>query len=201
MTANGATIQGNRIGTDAAGTALRGNGGDGIDVTGDAPTIGAASAAAANVIADSGADGVRLAGSDNAIVAGSSIHDNTGHGVSVDGVAGDVATLGTPGAGVNQIADNGADGVTVTGAASVRIRDDLITGNGGLGIDLGNDGVTANDALDADTGPNSLQNFPVLTSVRRESGSLRVKGTIPVARERARAARLLREHRLRRRRG
>ena len=140
-------------------------------MTGDAPTIGAASAAAANVIADSGADGVRLAGSDNAIVAGSSIHDNTGHGVSVDGVAGDVATLGTPGAGVNQIADNGADGVTVTGAASVRIRDDLITGNGGLGIDLGSDGVTANDALDADSGPNSLQNFPVLTSVGARAGA------------------------------
>ena len=70
--------------------------------------------------------------------------------------------------------------MTVTGAATARIRDDLITGNTGLGIDLGNDGVTANDALDADTGPNSLQNFPVLASVRREGGGLRVRGTISV---------------------
>ena len=80
-------------------------------------------------------------------MAGNSIHDNAGHGVSVDGLAGDVATIGVPG-GVNQIEDNGADGVTVTGTATARIRDDLISGNTGLGIDLGNDGVTANDALE-----------------------------------------------------
>ena len=181
VTANGATIQGNRIGTDGSGALLRGNGGNGIDVTGDTPAIGAASAAAAaNMIAGNDLDGIRLAGSDMTTVAGNSIHDNTGHGVSVAGVAGDVATIGQPGAGVNQIEDNGADGVTVTGFASARIRDDLITGNGGLGIDLGDNGVTANDPLDPDTGPNSLQNFPVLASVRREGGGLQVRGTISV---------------------
>jgi hypothetical protein len=34
-----------------------------------------------------------------------------------------------------------------------------------LGIDLSNDLVTENDESDADTGPNNLQNYPVLTSV------------------------------------
>jgi hypothetical protein len=33
-----------------------------------------------------------------------------------------------------------------------------------LGIALNNDGVTANDNKDPDTGPNKLQNFPIITS-------------------------------------
>ena len=34
-----------------------------------------------------------------------------------------------------------------------------------MGIDLEDDGVTANDNLDSDTGPNGLQNFPVISNV------------------------------------
>ena len=50
-----------------------------------------------------------------------------------------------------------------------------IHSNDGLGIDLGGDGVTANDNLDADSGPNTLQNFPVLLSAT--AGSTHVQGT------------------------
>src|SRR5207237_1056307 len=35
-----------------------------------------------------------------------------------------------------------------------------------IGIDLGNDGVTPDDATDADTGPNGLQNFPLIQSAK-----------------------------------
>jgi hypothetical protein len=52
-------------------------------------------------------------------------------------------------------------------ATGNRISRNSIFGNGspgGLGIALNNDGVTANDNQDPDTGPNRLQNFPVITS-------------------------------------
>src|SRR6185503_11921522 len=64
------------------------------------------------------------------------------------------------------IAFNNGLGIALTGAANgVTIRVNSIHSNAGLGIDLGGDGVTMNDPLDADTGPNGLQNFPVITSV------------------------------------
>lgn len=45
---------------------------------------------------------------------------------------------------------------------------------GGLGIELNNDGVTLNDPRDPDAGPNTLQNFPVITSAR----AARIQGTL-----------------------
>ena len=54
-------------------------------------------------------------------------------------------------------------GTAATGNSVLR---NSIFGNGspgGLGIVLNNDGVTANDNKDPDTGPNKLQNFPVIT--------------------------------------
>ena len=56
------------------------------------------------------------------------------------------------------------------------ILSNSIFSNGGLGIDLQNDAVTANDAGDGDTGPNNLQNFPVLTSVI--TGSTTIAGRL-----------------------
>lgn len=55
------------------------------------------------------------------------------------------------------------DGVVVLDpGANVRLARNRIAGNTGLGIDLLDDGVTINDAGDADTGPNSLQDYPVI---------------------------------------
>jgi CSLREA domain-containing protein len=46
-----------------------------------------------------------------------------------------------------------------------------------LGIALGGDGVTPNDPGDVDTGPNKLQNFPVLTKAQDAAGVTSVQGT------------------------
>ena len=54
-------------------------------------------------------------------------------------------------------------GATATGN---RVLQNSIFANGGLGIDLGDDGLTANDPGDADTGPNGLQNKPVVRSAK-----------------------------------
>lgn len=45
-----------------------------------------------------------------------------------------------------------------------------------LAIDLGNNGVSPNDPDDVDTGPNGLQNYPVLVSAQRNGSSLSVSG-------------------------
>jgi parallel beta-helix repeat protein len=82
---------------------------------------------------------------------------------------------------------------------SVTILGNAIFSNDGLGIDLTKahetvrfanqdvwtavaaipDGVTANDAADGDTGPNNLQNYPVLTSGRATGNHLKkIEGTL-----------------------
>ncbi|MEJ2634795.1 MAG: FlgD immunoglobulin-like domain containing protein [Calditrichia bacterium] len=64
----------------------------------------------------------------------------------------------------NEIINNGTSGINVTNGTGNNIAANRISANGGLGIDLGGDGVTLNDEVDLDSGPNNLQNYPVLTS-------------------------------------
>lgn len=83
----------------------------------------------------------------------------------------------------NVIAFNGSAGVAVGfDAADLSSRNAILRNsihdNGGLGIDLGSNGVTLNDPGDPDTGPNGLQNFPVLTSAVSAGGVVMVTGTL-----------------------
>ena len=154
-------VRGNYIGTTASGTTALG-GGRGILIGNGATgnTVGGTTAAERNVISGNNDTGVLLLGNGvtNNVVRGNYI------GVAADGVG----TLGNNGFGVGI-------GDTATGNA---VLSNLISGNTALGIDLSGNGVTANDAGDADTGPNNLQNFPVVTSAVRNGANLAVQGTL-----------------------
>jgi hypothetical protein len=84
-----------------------------------------------------------------------------------------------PGAS-NIIASNSSAGVALYDATTIgnAINQNSIFSNGALGIDLANDGVTPNDNCDGDSGPNNLQNFPVLTSASFAGGNVTLSGTL-----------------------
>ena len=127
--------------------------------------------------------GIVLRGNEVGIAVGSSavtgprttvVIPNGGSGVYVAGAHGVTIGPGVDDPATNTIAHNVGDGVTVTHLAGVpalgvRINGNSIFNNGRLGIDLApTDGVTPNDPRDADAGPNSLQNFPLITRVERD---------------------------------
>jgi CSLREA domain-containing protein len=180
-------VRGNRMGTNAAGTAALPNN-RGVSITSSsANTIGGTTAADRNVISGNTTNGVFISGS-NATVQGNYIGvgsdgatliGNQSSGVSISGNNNVIGGIG-PGAG-NVIAGNGpffaVDGVDVLSGTGNAMRGNAIHSNANLGIDLGGNGPTANDTGspdDADTGANNLQNFPVLTGATQHTGFLKV---------------------------
>ncbi len=180
--ATGNRVQGNFVGLDRNGTTGFGNTESGVRVETPGNLIGGTAAGAGNVISDNGELGgdagvfISGTGAINNVVQGNKIGtdvsgtSNLGNlnGVSVTG-ASDTTIGGTVDTAANKIALNDNRGVIIVGDAATgnSFLRNSIFGNGtppGLSIDLGDDGVTANDARDPDTGPNGLQNFPVLTS-------------------------------------
>ncbi|HZY85142.1 MAG TPA: right-handed parallel beta-helix repeat-containing protein [Gemmataceae bacterium] len=165
-------LEGNKIGTDGAGTAALPNATAGVGVTDSDDLIGGAGAGEGNLIAGNHGPGVLLAGlAVGTLVQGNTIGGalgNSGDGVLV-AVANGSSVGGTaPGAG-NVIAGNGRDGVRVLSGTGNGIQGNSIHDNAGLGIDLGGNGVTPNDSA-GHVGPNNYQNFPVLTAVAAGTG-------------------------------
>lgn len=149
-------VVGNLIGHWPSGFSPLGNGGHGIMLTlgAEGNVIGGvAGERAANTVWYNGGDGVFIAGANNVVRS-------------------------------NFIAFNAANGVSVSGGPSSvgnSITNNSIYGNTCLPIDLWVGAactVTTNDPGDTDTGPNNLQNIPVLTSVNPVGGSMSISGTL-----------------------
>ena len=184
-------MQGNFIGTDSTGTQALGNAGSGValSIGLGGHLIGGTTPEARNIISGNAVRGVRVEGlteSNNLIqgnfigldVTGSNALGNGSDGVLVSG-ANDTLIGGTVAGAANIIANNGANGVVIIGASvNNSILGNSIFDNAGIGIDLLENGVTLNDEDDADTGPNLLQNFPVITAVTIAGGDATITGTL-----------------------
>ncbi len=76
----------------------------------------------------------------------------------------------------NLIANSSGPGISIPNEnAGSLLSANRMFGNEGLGIDLGDDGATPNDDLDSDSGPNTLQNYPVITRAKRTGGTTTVE--------------------------
>jgi len=182
---NGATgtfVQGNFIGTTADGMEVQPNAGRGIYVGGSENMIGGPTAGRAagscsppcNLVSGN-AEGILIDGNGNVVqgnfigtdLFGSADLGNALYGIVVGGGGSAQNTIGGQSGSEGNVVAFNLGGVKVVQSISVgnAIQGNAIWANDELGIDLGGDGVTANDQGDADTGPNELQNYPVLSGV------------------------------------
>ncbi|HNB53427.1 MAG TPA: CSLREA domain-containing protein, partial [Anaerolineales bacterium] len=176
------TVQNNYIGTDVTGmSALGGGSFAGVSFGGSTNNQ-----ILDNLISGNTGYGIYVFGnntgpSNNNVIQGNWIGvDSTGTGPLGNGAPGvpngismvssqnDV--IGGTGPGeANIVANSFAAGITISTFSGadprVSIRGNSIYNNGGLGIEIfGILGQESNDPLDGDTGPNNLQNYPVLTA-------------------------------------
>lgn len=196
------TIEGNFVGITPSGEDAGNGGGVSIRNGASGNTVGGATPRARNIISGNGPGqvgdtgvGILEIGTTNNRVMGNYIGTtksgtgdlgNTGRGLFVgNGASGNVIGDNDPTDGLanaaNIIAFNGLVGVEVSSASSTgnSILSNSIHSNARLGIDLGFDGVTPNDGPgDADTGPNNLQNFPVITSAKTGRKGTAIRGTL-----------------------
>ena len=181
-------ILGNYIGTNATGTAGIGNGW-GVYIQGATGTyLGGFSEASRNIISGNTHDGIRMATtytSGNRVMGnyiGTDVYGTSAIG-NYDGIWITASTFGNTIGGTteemgNLIAHNTRYGICVESGVSNQFRKNSIFSNGNLGIDLETDGVTMNDAQDPDTGPNNLQNRPILSSAVSSGGSTTIQGSL-----------------------
>ena len=189
---NANTVQGNFIGTNAAGTAALGNTQGGVSFYDAASNnlVGGSTAAARNVIAGSGGPGVyialnnptgnRVQGNTIGTDASGTVLLGNAVGVHIEDAASGNLVGGTNAGEGNLIAGSATDGVVLHASAGTgnAILGNVIRDNAGLAIDLNDDGVSTNDATDADGGANATLNYPVLITAGTTGSELNVRVVI-----------------------
>jgi CSLREA domain-containing protein len=168
---NGPQVNGNIIGLNASGTAALPNGRYGVMATNQTlgVIIGADGATVDQLISGNGSSGIWVQYSQDVYIGSSNYigvaaDHSTPLGNSGDGVGIGWSTNSTVAPAV--VAHNGG-GVTVTGDSSsgILIRPGEVFGNGWTAVDLiGTAGFDANDLGDTDAGPNTLLNYPEITT-------------------------------------
>ncbi len=181
---NASTINiiGNFVGTDISGTIAEGNLAEGIELNPASAVV-----ISGNVVSGNGFDGIATYFSSNSQIYGNTIGRNAANTTDLGNLLSGVficdgssnITVGSVALGGNVISANGDTGLTITKTANgITAAANSIFNNAKLGIDLNDDGVSPNDAQDPDSGPNTMQNSPVITgvAVSVSSGTL-VQGT------------------------
>jgi hypothetical protein len=184
-----AVIVGNRIGTDSTGTLPVPNINEGIEVEySSGVRIGGPTRVEGNLISGNVQFGIDLFYADDAVIENNVIglDANGGTGLPTQRAAimvyqSNRAKIGGAGGG-NVLARSWEVALGVEGVSTRNtISQNSIFGNA-FGIDLDYSSihagfVTPNDPCDADSGPNLLQNFPVLNSATTSGGTVTVRGT------------------------
>lgn len=177
---NAIVVRGNRVGTDPTGTQVLAPGEFGITIgatigdtgTGTGNVIGGAAPGEGNIVAGASIAGIWAQTDEtDLVIEGNAIGtDATGMLVMPNG-AGIVATGGGTIGGTlasqgNRIAFNQGIGIALSGGTTnYAMLGNAIYANASLGIALSGGTPTPNDDGDADTGPNGLQNYPVIPLV------------------------------------
>lgn len=187
-------IQDNLVGVDIRQLSPLANAGGGMLFTNSGSNLIGGSSSTRNVIGGNGVVGLGFSGSPstaNRILAnvigtndgGTATNLGNAVGVLFGALVANNLFGGTGTGEGNTVARNTGQGIFLSGTAGIgnRLLGNVIRDNGQLAIDLNGDGVTANDATDADSGPNGLQNFPVLTAAESYFAGLTVRGTLTTA--------------------
>jgi hypothetical protein len=170
-----ALIQGNFVGTNAAGNGDIGNAGPGLRILGTDTQVGGTAAGAGNVISGNGSHGIDIGldGADAVIqrnrigtAADGTLMGNDGDGIHAVSASGLTIGGAAPGA-ANQISGNGGDGIELAmGATGATIQANSITDNDVNGVLVGAGSQTISGNLITENGRHGVQVAAKVTGVR-----------------------------------
>jgi hypothetical protein len=170
----GSTVQGDLIGTNATGTGNLGNGVIGVALAGSGNIVGGTSPGQANTIAFNGEVGSALNIGVGVVVIG--LSSSAGSPISVQSTGNLISG--------NSIHDNHNMGIGLLDIPTSSVLPFLTTTTASIPSAVANFlstvnlGVVPNAQTPSGSGPNNLQNFPVIASAVTEGGSTTVQGTL-----------------------